>query len=51
MKTKKSKMDTSNVIVSDNLPYINIDSPSIKEQVIIMRNLIKNIKQPIPVRQ
>ena len=51
MKTKKSKIDTSNIIVSDNVPYVNLDSPHIKEQVAIMTNIIKNLKQSIPVRQ
>jgi hypothetical protein len=47
METKKLKIDTSNITVSDNLPYFNLDSPHIKEQVARLEKVVKNIKLPV----
>jgi hypothetical protein len=33
MTSQKHKIDTSNIIVSDDSPYINLDSPYIREQI------------------
>jgi hypothetical protein len=50
MTTKKLKIDTSNITISDNLPYFNLDSPHIKEEVARLNKILKNIKIPIPAR-
>lgn len=33
------------------MPYINLNSPQIKEQVEKMGKILKNLKQPIPSKQ
>ena len=47
METKKLKIDTSNITVSDNLPYFNLDSPHIKDQVARLEMVVKYIKLPV----
>ena len=46
---KKQKIDTSNFTVSNDLPYVNLESPQIKEQIEKLSVILKNLKQPLSV--
>lgn len=49
-KTKiKNTIDTSRFVVASDLPYVNLESPQIKEQVEKLSKILKNLKQPLPV--
>jgi hypothetical protein len=44
MKQKKTEANLS----GKEMPYINLNSPQIKEQVEKMGKILKSLKQPIP---
>ncbi len=46
---KKATIDTSKFIVSNDLPYVNLESPQIKEQMEKLSTILKNLKQPLPI--
>ncbi len=46
---KKHTIDTSKFVVSNDLPYVNLESPQIKEQIEKLSAIIKNLKHPLPI--
>jgi hypothetical protein len=46
---KKLKINKANYSVSDNLPYVNLESPQVKEQIEKLNNILRNLKQPLPI--